>query len=190
MASALEMDKRKRPAQIGPYLDRKTDINAMPHTEQISAKGIPELPSSEIQTPIGSSPCTLTSPTFTNGSSPTTQPSAVTSPETSFSGPLPSSSSDVLHCPHCPGTFIGSPRNRMSNLRRHMRTTRNHGNIVGLRCRVPGCNTVISRSDNLAKHRRTVHEENASATSERPGTRKRRRGGDTAGYSPQTPTQT
>ena len=190
LASALEMDKRRPPVQISPYPDRKGDINAMRRTEQLSVDGIPELSSSETQTPVDSSPSTLTSPTFTNWSSPTTQHSATTSPETSFSGPSPPSSSDVSHCLHCSKIFIGSLRNRSSNLRRHMRTTRDHGSIVGLQCRVPGCNTVISRSDNLAKHMRTVHEDNNSATLKRRDARKRKRGGDTVGCFPQTRAQT
>ena len=192
LASALEMDKRKRPAQIVPCLDRKIDINAMLHTQRSPAIGVSELASSVIQTPTDSSPCTLTSspytptsPSFTNGSSPTTQPSAVTSPESSVSGPSPSSSSDMSHCPHCPATFTGTPRNRSSNLKRHMRTTRDrdHGNTVGLQCRVSGCNTVISRTDNLAKHMRTVHADKTNAikaTFGRKGAGKRRTYEDTA----------
>ena len=181
LASALEIDKRQPPAQIDPYPDRNGDINTMHLIEQTSVRGISIVSSREAQTPINSSPSTLTSPTFTNGSSPATQPSAVTSPATSFSGPSPSSSSDVSLCPHCPMTFTGTPRNRSSNLRRHIRTTRDHGSIVGLQCKVPGCNTVISRSDNLAKHMRTVHEDN-SATLKRRGARKRRRDSNDAGY--------
>ena len=189
LASALEMDKRQPLAQIDPYPGRKGDIHAVRRTEHTSVDGISMVPSSEIQTPIDSSPSTLTSPTFTNGSSPATQSSAVTSPETSFSGPSPSSSSDVSHCSHCPATFTGTPRNRKSNLRRHIRTTSDHGNIVGLLCIVPGCNTVISRSDNLAKHMRTVHEDN-KATLKRRGTRKRRRYSDDSGYLSRTRAQT
>ena len=189
LASALEMDKRQPPAQVDPYPDRKGNIHAMRRAEQISVSGISIVPSSETQTPIDSSPSTLTSPTFTTGSSPATQPSAVTSPETSFSAPSPFSSSDVSHCPHCPMTFTGTPRNRSSNLRRHIRTTRDHGNNVGLLCKVPGCNAVISRSDNLGKHMRTVHE-NYSATLKRQGARKRRRDSDDAGYLSQTRAQT
>ena len=188
LASALEMDKRQPPAQIDPYSDRKGNINAMRHTGQRSVDAISIVPSSGTQTPINSSPSTLTSPTFTNGSSPATQSSAVTSPETYFSGPSPSSSSDVSHCPHCPATFTGTLPNRLSNLRRHMRTTRDHGNIVGLLCRVPGCNAVFSRTDNLAKHVRTVHEDNG-ATLKRQGARKRRRDSDDAGYHSQTRAQ-
>ena len=61
-----------------------------------------------------------------------------------------------------------------------MRTTRNHGNLVGLLCTVPGCDAVISRSDNLGKHIRTVHEGDTSTTLRRQGARKRRRNGDIA----------
>ena len=38
-----------------------------------------------------------------------------------------------------------------------MRTSRDHGNAVGLVCTAPGCGAVFSRSDNLGKHVRTVH---------------------------------
>ena len=179
LASALEMDNRKRTPQIVPCLDRTNDINAMPHTEQIPPIGISELASSEIQTPTNPSPCALTSPSFTSGSSPTTQSSAATSPETAFSGPSSSSASGVSHCPYCPAFFTGTPRYRKSNLRRHIRTTRDHGSIVGLQCKVPGCSTVINRTDNLAKHMRTVHGDNTNATKatfERKGAGKRRTG--------------
>ena len=189
LASALEMDRRQPPAQIDPYPDRKIDVNAMSHSEQTPATGLSELASTEIQTPTDSSPYTLTSPTFTNGSSPMTLPSAVTSPETSFSGPSPSSSSDRSYCPHCPATFTGTLRNRSSNLQRHLCTTPDHGNVVGLPCTVPGCNAVISRSDNLAKHMRTVHDDN-SATLKRRGAKKRRRDSDDAGYLSQNRAQT
>lgn len=61
-----------------------------------------------------------------------------------------------------------------------MKTTRSHGNFVGLLCTVPGCDAVISRSDNLGKHIRTVHEGDTSTTLRRRGVRRSRRDGYSA----------
>lgn len=70
-----------------------------------------------------------------------------------------------------------------------MRTTRNHGSIVGLSCTMPGCNAVISRSDNLAKHIRTKHGGDTRTTLRRQDARKRRRDRDATECSPQAPAQ-
>lgn len=179
LASVMEIDTQQRLKDIVPHHQQITSVILMPDTKQKVIESIRAPSSTESETLIGSSPSTTMSPTFTSGFSPTTQPSSVTSPETSFSASSPSSSNDVTHCPLCTAIFTGSLRDRSSNLRRHMRTTRNHGSIVGLLCNVPGCNAVISRSDNLGKHIRTVHEGDTSTTLRRPSARKRRRDGDT-----------
>lgn len=170
----------QRLKEIVPRHPHKPDVSPMPTTKQILTESIPKPPSTGSQTLDGSSPSIVTSPTFAGGSSPTTQPSSSTSPESSFSAQSPSSSTDVTHCLLCPALFTGSLRDRSSNLRRHMRTTRNHGSVVGLLCTVPGCNAVISRSDNLVKHIRTVHEGDTSTTLRQQVSRKRRRYGDAA----------
>ena len=180
LASIVEMDTRRRPRRIVPCHQRNTNVDPMPDTKQGFSGSILTPSSNESQTPIGSSPCTLTSPSLTSECSPATQPSSTTSPATSFSAQSPFPITDVTNCPLCPAIFTGSQRDRSSNLRRHTRTTRNHGSIVGLLCDVPGCNAVISRSDNLVKHIRTVHEADMSTTLRRQGARKRRRDRDAA----------
>lgn len=176
----VEMDTRQRLEQVVPRHRRNNEIYELADTEQILAESNLESFSTERQTPIGSLPSTITSPSFTSRSSPTTQPSSTTSPESSFSALSPSSITNVTHCPLCSAQFTGSLRDRSSNLRRHMRTTRNHGSAVGLPCTVPGCNAIISRSDNLVKHIRTVHEGHTSNMLRQQSARKRRRDGDAA----------
>lgn len=179
LASVVEMDTRERLKQIVPRHQRNINVNPVPNIKHPSNEGKLTPSSTESQTLIGSSPSSITSPCFTSGSSPTNQPSSTTSPDSSFSTPSPSSSTNVTYCPLCPALFTGSLRDRSSNLRRHMRTTRNHGSSVGLLCDVSGCNAVISRSDNLGKHMRTVHGGDPRTTLKRQGAGKRRR--DTEG---------
>lgn len=155
---------------------RRTSVNSMPEMVQTLTESIPTPSSIESQTLIGSPLSAFTSPTVVGGYSPPTQSSSTTSPESSFSAPTPSSSrTDVERCPKCPAVFTGSPRDRASNLRRHMRTTREHGNAVGLLCPIPGCGVTLSRSDNLGKHIKTVHGGDTDAVLRRADARKRRR---------------
>ena len=180
LVSVVEMDNRQRLEQVMPRYGRSNKVNQKPDTEQTLDESNLELASTERQTLIDdASPSTITSSTFTNTSSPKTQPSSTATPESSFSAPSPSSNINVTHCPLCPAQFTGSRRDRSSNLSRHMRTTRNHGNLVALLCTVPGCNAVISRSDNLGKHIRTVHKGEEHTMLRRQGARKRRKNGDT-----------
>ena len=178
--SVVEMDTRQRLEQVVPRHRRNNEVYELPDSQQTLAESNLESSSTERQTLIGSLPSTITSPSFTSGSSPTTQPSSTTSPESSFSALSPSSITNVTHCPLCSTPFTGSLRDRSSNLRRHMRTTRNHGSVVGLPCPLPGCNAIISRSDNLVKHIRTVHEGGTSTLLRQQSARKRRRDGDAA----------
>ena len=156
---------------------RCINVKDMPENMQTLPGRYPTPPSIESQTLMGSPLSALTCPTFTGGYSPATQPVSTTSPGSSFSAPAPSSSSstDVTRCPKCPAVFTGTARDRASNLRRHMRTTRDHGYAVGLLCPIPGCGAILSRSDNLGKHMRTVHGVDTDAVLRRAGARKRRR---------------
>lgn len=183
LASVVEMDNSQRLDHRVPHHQRSTTIDAIPDTKLICHDKNISTPSpwtTKNQPLNGSSPSTVTSPTLTptTGSSPATQSSPKTSPASSFSASSPSSSSsaDITRCPLCPALFTGSARDRGSNLRRHMRTTRDHGNEVGLLCTVRGCGAVLSRSDNLGKHVRTVHPGVRSEMLRRAGARKRRRG--------------
>ncbi|KAF6232232.1 hypothetical protein HO173_009615 [Letharia columbiana] len=182
LASVVEMDNRQRLEHIVPRHRRDTNVNAMPGIKQTWAESVPTPSSIENQTLIGSSPSTVASPTFTTGYSPASQPSSTTSPESSFSAQSPSlPRTEVTHCPLCPALFTGSARDRTSNLRRHMRTSRDHGNAVGLLCTMPGCGANLSRSDNLGKHIRTLHQGDTGTRLRRQGARIRRRGGYSAG---------
>ena len=180
LISLVEMDNCQRLEQLVPRHGRSSEVDQQPDTKQTLAESNLEPSSTERQTLIDASPPTITSSTFPNAFSPKTQPSSTATPESSFSAPSPSSNINVTHCPLCSAQFTGSLRDRSSNLRRHMRTTRNHGTFAGLLCTVPGCNAVISRSDNLGKHIRTVHEGDKSTMLRRQGARKRRRDGDTS----------
>lgn len=176
LASVMEMDTCQQLQQIVPHHRRHPNVHAMPGIKQTCAESMPTPSCMESQTLIGSSPSIVASPTYTSGYSPATQPSPTTSPESSFSAPSPSfSSTDVTRCPLCPAFFTGAARDRASNLRRHMRTMRDHGNAVGLLCTVPGCGSILSRSDNLGKHIRTVHQGDTGTMLRRQDARKRRR---------------
>ncbi len=181
LASIVEMDTRQRLKQIVPRHQRNPNVNPKPDSQKSTAESIRTPSSTESQTPIDSSPSTVTSPIFTIRSSPATQPSSTTSPESSFTAPSPSSScTDVTRCSLCPALFTGAARDRSSNLRRHMRWTRDHGNAVGLLCTVSGCGAILSRSDNLGKHIRTVHQGDTDTMLREQGARKRRRDADAA----------
>ena len=156
-ASLVEMHNRQHLDRVETRRRRDTNLNAMAPNTQPLPESTSTSPSAEMQTPISTSLSIFTSPTYTGEYSPT---NTTTSPESSFSATTPSSSSpDVTRCPSCPAVFKGSKRDRKSNLRRHTRTKAGHVNVVGLPCKVPGCNAILSRSDNLDKHMRQVHRQ-------------------------------
>lgn len=174
LASVMEMDNRQS-LDDNASRQRNKDVNAIPDTTYTWPESVSIPTSIPDRTLIGSPLSTMTDPIITCVYSPTTQPSSTTSPESSFSAPTPSSSSiAVARCPLCPVVFTGSVRDRNSNLRRHMRTTRDHGNAVGLLCTVSGCGAILTRSDNLGKHIRTVHGGNTGAMLRRHGAKRRK----------------
>ena len=178
LASLVEIDNRQRFDHIIARHQHYTNAKAMPDDMQTWPESTPTPSSSQSQTLIGSSLSTITSTTFTGGYSPPIQPSSTTSPGSSFSAQTPSSSSstEITRCPQCPAFFTGSARDRNSNLRRHKRTMRDHGNEVGHLCSVEGCGKIFSRTDNLGKHVRTVHGgDDAGEVLRRAGAMKRRR---------------
>ena len=157
IASLVEIDNRQHLDHIETRRRRHTNVNTMAPDMQTLSESSPTPLSMEKQTPIRPALSIATSPTYSNEYSPAFRPSSTSSPESSFSAPTPSSSStDVTRCSLCSTVFTGSKRDRASNLRRHERTTVGHGNAVGLACTMPGCKAIFSRSDNLAKHMRTV----------------------------------
>ena len=153
LASFEQMEKQRGLDLIPIRRRHCTNVNSMPDNLQPLPENTPTQPSTVNQTLISSSLSAVTSPTFTGENH--------TSPESSFSAPTPSSSSNhVTRCPFCPAVFTGSIRNRASNLRRHKRTRRHHGStVIAYSCTVPGCSKTLSRSDNLGKHMRTVHKD-------------------------------
>ena len=154
---------------------RGINVNPMPHKMQALPRRNPTPSSIESQTLLSSSLPNITSPTFTGGYSSATQPSPTTSPGSSFSAPTPSPQIvGVTRCSPCGKDFKGTKRNRDRNYRRHMLTTRAHGN-VGFTCSFSGCGKVLSRMDNLGEHVRNVHHGDAVAVLRREGARKRRR---------------
>ena len=160
IASLVEIDNRQHIDHIQTRRRRHTNFNAMATNMQT----LPENPSTplsiERQTPIGTPLSLVTSPTYAGEYSPEFQSSSIRSPESSFSAPTSSSSgTNITRCSICGAVFTGSKRDRDSNLRRHKRTTAGHGNTVGLHCTVPGCSAILSRSDNLGTHMRTVHRQ-------------------------------
>ena len=158
IASLVEIDNRQHLDHIDTRRRRHINVNAMAPDMQMLSKSSPTPPLMEKKTPFRTPLSIATSPTYSSEYSPAFRPSSTSSPESSFSAPTPSSSStDVTRCPLCSAVFRGSKRDRESNLRRHKRTTVGHGNVVGLACTVPGCKAILSRSDNLGKHMRTVH---------------------------------
>ena len=66
-----------------------------------------------------------------------------------------SSSPSPSRCLKCDTQFTGNPRDQVTNLRRHMRNI--HGQGPSLQCAEPQCRKPFRRSDNLRKHRVTVH---------------------------------
>ena len=80
-------------------------------------------------------------------------PDSIYSP---LSLPSPISSSiDTTFCKVCGQVFRGLHQDRISNLKRHIRTR--HENFDSFDCPVNGCNSTFNRQDNLNKHIRKTH---------------------------------
>ena len=80
------------------------------------------------------------------------------SPDPTFSPlslPSPLSSIDTTYCEVCGQAFTGLLQDRMSNLKRHIRTK--HESIDDFHCPVIGCDSTFNRQDNLNKHMRKAH---------------------------------
>ena len=80
------------------------------------------------------------------------------SPDSTFSPlslPSPLSSIDTTCCEVCGQVFKGLLQDRMSNLKRHIRTK--HESIDHWKCPVDECDSTFNRQDNLNKHMRKAH---------------------------------
>lgn len=131
-------------------------------------------------TPPNCSPSTMTSKTSISFAQSHASESFNNSPNSSASLSSPSSSfsvttnADAICCQICPATFTG--QSQKTNFERHMRTTKRHRDGIGLSYRIEGCKSILSRSDNMGKHLRTVHHIDIPSRSQ--GTKKRRRSSD------------
>ena len=83
----------------------------------------------------------------------TDSPDSIFSP-LSLPSPL-SSSTDTSSCEVCGQVFRGLLQDRMSNLKRHIRTR--HESIDYFECPLIGCDSTFNRQDNLNKHIRKTH---------------------------------
>lgn len=90
---------------------------------------------------------------------------SLSSPSSSFSE---TTNADAICCLKCPATFTGQSQKT--------RTTKRHRDGIGLSYRIEGCVSILSRSDNMGKHLRTVHHIDIPSRSQ--GTKKRRRSSD------------
>ena len=152
IASLVEIDNLQHLDHIETRRRRHTNINAMAANVQTLHESTSTPLSKERETPILTTLSIVTSPTYTGEYSSAFQTSPTTSPESSFSAPTASSSStNITRCPLCPKVYKGCSSG--TNMRRHERYA--HGNKAKPRC--PRCNAMLSRSDNLGKHMRTVH---------------------------------
>ena len=80
------------------------------------------------------------------------------SPDSIFSPlslPSPLSSIDTTRCEVCGQPFTGLLQDRMSNLKRHIRTK--HQSSDDFECPVDECDSTFNRQDNLNKHMRKAH---------------------------------
>ena len=151
IASFMEIDTRQRLDHTKTRRRRHTNVNAIAADMQPSSDDTPIPLPIERQTPIRTPLSIVTSLTYIGDYSPI---SPTTSPESSFSAPAASSSStSITRCPQCPKVFKG--RYSKTNMRRHKRYA--HGDEAKPSCPIPGCHAILSRSDNLGKHIRTVH---------------------------------
>lgn len=128
-------------------------------------KPLPSLPSPSDGTgslepsPHSSMSWTPTNSSYTAGASshttsPTNASQASASPTSPYSG-TPGNS--VVRCRSCSLEFKGSLQDALSNLRRHLRSSRRHNRKAGLKCPLPECNRLM-RSDNLKGHLQNKHK--------------------------------
>ena len=118
---------------------------------------------------VGNDDSSFTAPTSNSAGSPTSSP---TTPLTLCS---PTSTERMISCPDpsCPEKFM--PTSGATNVQRHLRTSRFHGNRPSFYCHKEGCTKKYSRGDNLNHHLQEAHGEPAAQRPRRRGQRKRRR---------------
>ena len=148
LAISLEIDKAEQSGARVSLLGHATPINPKQWLHKSSwSKPLVEN-RALIETPPSSSAWDLESPTDSSQSA--ASHSSVDSPNSIYSPlslPSPSSSSiDTTSCEVCGQVFRGSLQDRISNLKRHIRTR--HESVDFFECPVEGCDSTFNRRDN------------------------------------------
>ena len=156
LAISLEIDKsQQKAAQISLHrhttpISPKQRISGPTWSKSLEkSRALIESSSSSSTWNVESS--TLSSQRAVSDSS-TDSPDSTISP---LSLPSPLSSIETTCCDVCGQVFRGLLQDRMSNLKRHIRTR--HESVDHFGCPVIGCNSTFNRQDNLNKHIRKAH---------------------------------
>ena len=158
IARYLEMNKSQ---QIGCSLNHWPNISVLSVIQP--AQSILEAPASMVfdihACNLRDTSAIITTQTSINTSQKigSSAPSAATSQTStcSPSGVLAIPTSEEGYCQSCSKTFMGTPRDRKSNLTRHIRTSHNKDSVF--KCPKPGCSSKYTRTDNLNTHLREKH---------------------------------
>lgn len=156
LAISLEIDKsQQRAAQVSLH-GQSTPISPKQRLCDPSWSKPSEEKRALIESPSSSSVWDLESSTVSSQSA--ASHFSTDSPDSSFSPlslPSPLSSIDTTCCDVCGQVFTGLLQDRMSNLKRHIRSK--HENIDDFQCPVIECDSTFNRQDNLNKHMRKAH---------------------------------
>ena len=151
LAISLEIDKRQQSAARVSLHGQTTPISPERwlHSSSWSRPLVESPPSSfarDLESPTDSSQSAASHRSADS-------PDSIYSP---LSLPSPFSSSiDTTSCEVCGQVFRGLLQDRISNLKRHIRTR--HESIDFFDCPVNGCDSTFNRQDNLNKHIRKTH---------------------------------
>ena len=156
LAISLEIDKsQQRAAQVSLHGQSSPISHKQWLCDSTWSKPLEEK-STLIESPSSSSAWDLESSTASSQSA--ASHFSTDSPDSTFSPlslPSPLSSIDTTCCEICGQAFTGLLQDRMSNLKRHIRTK--HEIINDIQCPVHECDSTFNRRDNLNKHMRKAH---------------------------------
>lgn len=156
LAISLEIDRRQQRAAQVPLHGQSTPISPKQRMCDSSWPKPLEEKRALIESPSSSSAWDLESSTVSSQSA--ASHFSADSPDSTFSPlslPSPLSSIDTTCCEVCGQVFTGLLQDRMSNLKRHIRTK--HQSSDDLECPVEDCDSTFNRQDNLNKHMRKAH---------------------------------
>ena len=156
LAISLEIDKSQQKAAESSLHDHTTPIS--PNQRFCGSTWSESLEQSRALIESSSPPSIWNAESSTLSSQRAVSDSSTDSPDSTFSPlslPSPLSSIDTTCCEVCGQVFRGLLQDRMSNLKRHIRTR--HENIDYLECPKIGCDSTFNRQDNLKKHIRRTH---------------------------------